>query len=92
MPPFRRQFHGPGDGGEQVGVRQRVVHWDGHGHRGLRRGLLRLGWTMVWLEAASWGSAGILLVGLVLLRRHWDRLPALQTHPAPLEDPPSVCR
>lgn len=46
---------------------------------------------MLWLEAASWGSAGILLAGLALLRRHWARLPSLEADPPPLLDPPSVC-
>ena len=46
---------------------------------------------MVWLEAASWGSAGIIMAALVLLRRHWSRLPTLDTDPALPADPPSVC-
>ncbi|MDP1831095.1 MAG: glycosyltransferase family A protein [Geothrix sp.] len=46
---------------------------------------------MVWLEAASWGSVGAVLVALVILRRHWARLPALpEDSPSPL-DPPFVC-
>ena len=32
---------------------------------------------MVWLEAASWGSTGFILAALVLLLRHWSRLPEL---------------
>ena len=46
---------------------------------------------MVWLEAASWGSMGAILAALVLLRRHWARLPALETDPSlPLPAPP-IC-
>ena len=46
---------------------------------------------MVWLEAASWGSTGIILAALVLLRRHWSRLPELEPDPALPPRPPSVC-
>lgn len=46
---------------------------------------------MVWLEAASWGSAGIILAALVLLRRHWARLPELEPDPALSLEPPTVC-
>ncbi len=46
---------------------------------------------MVWLEAASWGSAGAILVGLALVRRHWARLPHLDPDPALSQAPPSVC-
>lgn len=46
---------------------------------------------MVWLEAASWGSAGIILAALVLLRRHWARLPDLEPDPALPPQPPAVC-
>ncbi len=46
---------------------------------------------MVWLEAASWGSVGALLLALVFLHRHWARLPSLPEH-APLPpEPASVC-
>jgi len=46
---------------------------------------------MVWLEVASWGSAGAILAALALLRRHWARLPALDEDPPLPQDPPSVC-
>ncbi len=46
---------------------------------------------MVWLEAASWGSVGIIVAALVLLCRHWARLPVLEPDPALPADPPSVC-
>jgi len=46
---------------------------------------------MVWLEAASWGSAGSIFAALILLRRHWARLPELEPDPAPPPQPPPVC-
>jgi hypothetical protein len=46
---------------------------------------------MVWLEAASWGSTGVILVALLLLRRHWERLPALDENPVLPPDAPAVC-
>lgn len=46
---------------------------------------------MVWLEAASWGSVGTILAALVLLRRHWARLPALEADPLLPENPPAIC-
>ena len=46
---------------------------------------------MIFLEVASWGSAGLILGALVLLRRHWDRLPALEADPALPPEPPAVC-
>lgn len=46
---------------------------------------------MAWLEAASWISAGAILAGLALLRRHWARLPALATDPPRPAEPPSIC-
>jgi glycosyltransferase involved in cell wall biosynthesis len=46
---------------------------------------------MVWLEATSWGSTGAILVALVVLRRHWARLPMLPDHPPLPQEPPSVC-
>ena len=46
---------------------------------------------MVWLEVASWGSAGAILAALALLRRHWARLPALDEDPTLPEQPPLVC-
>ena len=46
---------------------------------------------MVWLEAASWGSAAAILAALVILRWHWTRLPRLAPDPV-LEGPPQpVC-
>jgi glycosyltransferase involved in cell wall biosynthesis len=46
---------------------------------------------MVWLEATSWGSAGLILGALFLLRRHWARLPRLERDPELPESPPCVC-
>ena len=46
---------------------------------------------MAWLEAASWISAGTTLAGLALLRRHWARLPELETDPPLPPDSPSIC-
>ena len=46
---------------------------------------------MVWLEAASWGSTGVILAALILLRRHWARLPHLEQDPVLPAVPPSVC-
>jgi glycosyltransferase involved in cell wall biosynthesis len=46
---------------------------------------------MVWLEAASWGSAGAILAALALLRRHWARLPHLASDPELPSNPPSIC-
>ncbi len=46
---------------------------------------------MVWLEATSWGSAGGILAALLLLHRHWNRLPTLEVDPVLPSEPPSVC-
>ena len=46
---------------------------------------------MVWLEAASWGTAIILIAGLVLVQRHSARLPDLPPAPGPDEALPGVC-
>jgi len=46
---------------------------------------------MVWLEAASWGSAGAILAALTLLHRHEARLPFLETNPPLPPEPPTVC-
>src|SRR5664279_909893 len=46
---------------------------------------------MVWLEAASWGSAGAILIALIIVRRHWARLPSLPDDPSLPLVPPSVC-
>jgi glycosyltransferase involved in cell wall biosynthesis len=46
---------------------------------------------MVWLEAASWGSAGAVLLALTVLRRHWARLPTLADDPQLPKAAPSVC-
>ena len=43
------------------------------------------------LDLLSWTSAAIIALGLVLLRRHWARLPLLGPDPALPSDPPSVC-
>ena len=43
------------------------------------------------MDLFSWASAGTILLGLVLLRRHWARLPSLELDPALPPDPPSVC-
>jgi len=46
---------------------------------------------MAWLEAASWISAGAILAGLALLRRHWARLPTLATDPPLPSEPTPIC-
>ena len=46
---------------------------------------------MAWLEAASWGSAGAVLGALVILRRHWSKLPSLPDDPQLPLTAPSVC-
>lgn len=46
---------------------------------------------MSWIDAAAWFSATLLLAGLVLLRRHWSRLPALEDDPPLPAAPPTVC-
>ncbi len=46
---------------------------------------------MAWLEVASWSSAGAILAGLLLLRRHWARLPGLEPAPLLPLEPPTVC-
>jgi hypothetical protein len=43
------------------------------------------------LDLLSWASAAIIALGLVLLRRHWARLPHLESDPVLPLDPPSVC-
>ena len=43
------------------------------------------------LALAAWGSTGVILTALVLLRRHWNRLPALEAGGPPPNHPPSVC-
>ena len=47
--------------------------------------------AQVLLDGAAWASALLLLAGLVLLRRHWARLPALPEDPLLPAEPPSVC-
>lgn len=42
-------------------------------------------------DLAAWLAATPLLLGLVLLRRHWARLPALAADPPLPSPPPSVC-
>ena len=46
---------------------------------------------MTWLEAASWGSTGVVLAALALLRHHWTRLLPLARDLALPAEPPSVC-
>jgi hypothetical protein len=46
---------------------------------------------MIWLEAASWIAAGLVLAALAVLRRHSRRLPPLEADPAVPRDPPAVC-
>jgi len=46
---------------------------------------------MAWLEGASWGSTGVILGALTLLRRHWARLPQLERDPTLPPGPPTVC-
>jgi glycosyltransferase involved in cell wall biosynthesis len=46
---------------------------------------------MAWLEAASWGSTGAVLGALVILRRHWSKLPSLPDDPQLPLTAPSVC-
>ncbi|WP_243384385.1 glycosyltransferase family A protein [Geothrix alkalitolerans] len=46
---------------------------------------------MPWTDLAAWTVASLLLMGLVLLRRHWTRLPALEPDPPLPADPPPVC-
>lgn len=38
---------------------------------------------MPWIDLVAWTAAAPLLVGLILLRRHWARLPALEADPPP---------
>ena len=46
---------------------------------------------MSLLDSLCWASAAIILLGLVLLRRHWARLPHLAPEVGLPADPPSVC-
>ncbi|WP_243302843.1 glycosyltransferase [Geothrix oryzisoli] len=46
---------------------------------------------MLWTDLAAWTATSLLLAGLVLLRRHWARLPSLESDPPLPADPPSVC-
>jgi glycosyltransferase involved in cell wall biosynthesis len=43
------------------------------------------------IEGLSWISMATITLGLVLLRRHWARLPSLADDPELPTDPPSVC-
>ncbi len=43
------------------------------------------------LDLLSWASAATIVLGLVLLRRHWARLPVLESDPPLPPDLPSVC-
>ncbi len=46
---------------------------------------------MVWLEGTSWGSVGLILGALILLHRHWARLPHLERDPSLPAIPPTIC-
>ncbi|HEY3400484.1 MAG TPA: glycosyltransferase family 2 protein [Geothrix sp.] len=46
---------------------------------------------MPWTDFATWTATALLLMGLIILRRHWSRLPSLEPDPALPADPPSVC-
>jgi glycosyltransferase involved in cell wall biosynthesis len=46
---------------------------------------------MTFPDIAAWISASLILLALVVLRRHWNRLPALETDPPLPGDPPSIC-
>ncbi|HEY3270371.1 MAG TPA: glycosyltransferase family A protein [Geothrix sp.] len=46
---------------------------------------------MPWTDLAAWTATALLLTGLVILRRHWARLPSLEPDPALPADPPAVC-
>ena len=43
------------------------------------------------LDVASWSSAGVILFALLILRRHWARLPTLADDSPSPEGAPSVC-
>ncbi|MFN7959090.1 MAG: glycosyltransferase family 2 protein [Holophagaceae bacterium] len=46
---------------------------------------------MPWADLAAWTAAAPLFAGLVLLRRHWARLPELEPDPPLPPQPPAVC-
>lgn len=46
---------------------------------------------MPWTDLAAWTATALILAGLVVLRRHWSRLPSLEPDPALPAHPPSVC-
>jgi glycosyltransferase involved in cell wall biosynthesis len=46
---------------------------------------------MGFLDVAAWTSASLIVLALLLLRRHWNRLPLLAADPLLPTDPPSVC-
>jgi GT2 family glycosyltransferase len=46
---------------------------------------------MSLLDLAAWAASAVILLGLVLLRRHWARLPVLEPDPELPPDPPTVC-
>ena len=46
---------------------------------------------MSLLDAAAWAATALILLGLTLLRRHWDRLPQLEPDPALPAEPPIIC-
>ncbi len=46
---------------------------------------------MSFLTYAAWGSTTLILLGLIMLRRHWNRLPQLEPDPALPDELPSIC-
>src|SRR5512133_23280 len=46
---------------------------------------------MLWTDLAAWTAAALLLAGLVILRRHWARLPSLASAPPLPAEPPAIC-
>lgn len=46
---------------------------------------------MGWTDAATWSSAAAILAALVLLRRHWARLPTLEADPVAPPDQVCLC-
>src|SRR5512140_909383 len=46
---------------------------------------------MLWIDLAAWTATALLLAGLVILRRHWVRLPSLASDPPLPAEPPAIC-
>jgi glycosyltransferase involved in cell wall biosynthesis len=46
---------------------------------------------MLWTDLAAWTATALLLAGLVILRRHWARLPSLASDPPLPAEPPAIC-